>query len=123
LKEEVSKLSPDFSIAEVQSLPYLQYVIQETLRLYGAVSSGLQRRTPKGGCQVGEVFVPEGTTVTTQSFTLHRNPEIFEAPLRYSSHYTTSCTKLTKEIHPRTLGEPNLGDERSVYAIRYRSSR
>ena len=81
LRQEVTiSLSSEVSIQDLQSLPYLHCVIQETLRLYGAVSGGLPRRTPRGGCQVGEVFVPEGTTVTTQSFTLHRNPDIFEDP-------------------------------------------
>jgi cytochrome P450 len=82
LRKEVKQLSPELTITELQSLPYLQCVIQETLRLYGAVSSGLPRRTPKGGCQVGEIFVPEGTTVTTQSFTLHLDSDIFEDPLK-----------------------------------------
>jgi cytochrome P450 len=83
LREELTtSLSEELSISEVQSLPYLHCVIQETLRLYGAVSTGLPRRTAKGGCQVGDVFVPEGTTVTTQSFTLHRNAKTFKDPLR-----------------------------------------
>ena len=83
LKEELTtKLGEEPTILEIQSLPYLHFVIQETLRLYGAVSTALPRRTPKGGYQVGDVFVPEGTTVTTQAFTLHRNPDIFNDPLR-----------------------------------------
>ena len=82
LRDEIITLSEEFSISDAQSLPYLHCVIQETLRLYGAVSAGLPRRTPKGGSWVGEVFIPEGTTVTTQSFTLHRNPDIFDEPLK-----------------------------------------
>jgi cytochrome P450 len=84
LKDELTnKLDEECTISDIQSLPYLHCVIQETLRLYGAVSTALQRTAPQGGCQVGEVFVPEGTTVTTQAFTMHRNLDIFDDPLRY----------------------------------------
>jgi cytochrome P450 len=85
LKEECNGLEENFSIRDVQGLRYLGCVIQETLRLYGAVSTGLPRRTPKGGVQVGKAFVPEGTTVTTQSFTLHRNAEVFQDPFTQDS--------------------------------------
>jgi cytochrome P450 len=84
LKKEVADLREDFGIEEVQRLQLLRNVIQETLRLYGAVAGGLPRQTPNGGRTFGEggkYFVPEGTTVTTQSYTLHRNPLTFDDPL------------------------------------------
>lgn len=80
LQEELDCLSISFSIREAQSLEYLHCVIHEALRLYGAVSSSLRRTTPRGGRELGGYFIPEKTTVETQAFTLHRNPEIFEEP-------------------------------------------
>ena len=97
LAEELSQLPPEFTITQVQSLLYLHCVIRETLRLYGAVSTGLPRRTPKGGCQVGDVFVPEGTTVTTQAFTLHRDSEVFENPLNFEPDRWENTTLDMKE--------------------------
>jgi cytochrome P450 len=80
LQGELDSLLPGFSITNVQSLKYLHCVINETLRLYGAASSSLPRTTPRDGRQLGGYFIPEKTTVETQAFTLHRNPEIFEDP-------------------------------------------
>ena len=82
LQEEVESLPENFTVADVQKLKYLHLVINEALRLYGSVSGSLPRATPKGGSWLGEYFIPEGTTVTTQSFTVHRNPSIFRDPLR-----------------------------------------
>jgi cytochrome P450 len=82
LQEEVEFLAGEFSMADIQKLSYLQLVINESLRLYGSVSGSLPRATPKGGSQLGAYFVPGGTTVTTQSFTVHRNPNIFKEPLK-----------------------------------------
>jgi cytochrome P450 len=80
LQKELDSLLPGFSITDVQSLKYLHCVINEALRLYGAASSSLPRTTPRDGRQLGGYFIPEKTTVETQAFTLHRNPEIFEDP-------------------------------------------
>jgi cytochrome P450 len=82
LQEEIGTLPAGFSAVEVQKLRYLQLVIQETLRLYGAVSGGLPRTVPAGGRQLGGYFVPEDCVVTTQAFTLHRNPGVFPQPLK-----------------------------------------
>jgi cytochrome P450 len=82
LQEEVESLVGEFSVADIQKLSYLQLVINESLRLYGSVSGSLPRAIPKGGSQIGGYFIPEGTTVTAQSFTLHRNPDIFKEPLK-----------------------------------------
>jgi cytochrome P450 len=83
LQEELDCLSTSFSITDVQSLKYLHCVINETLRLYGAVLTSLRRTTPRGGRQLDGYFIPEKTTVDTQAFTLHRDPEIFEDPDKY----------------------------------------
>jgi cytochrome P450 len=81
LSREVRSLPEDFSISDVQKLPYVQMVVSESLRLYGAVSSSLPRVPPVGGSKIGNYFVPEGTVVTTQAFTIHRNSEVFKDPL------------------------------------------
>jgi cytochrome P450 len=82
LLNELKTLPENFTISDVQKLLYVQMVVNEALRLYGAVSSSLPRVAPAGGMNIGGHFIPEGTTVTTQSFTLHRNPEVFQDPLK-----------------------------------------
>lgn len=73
LEEEVSKLEPGFTDADLEQLPLLNAVINETLRLYCAVPGSLPRVVPQGGATLGGYFVPEGTTVSTQAYTLHRD--------------------------------------------------
>jgi cytochrome P450 len=83
LQRELHEIDGHVSIVGVQRLRYLQCVINETLRLNGAVSSSLPRVTPKGGKEIGGYFIPEDTLVSTQAWTLHRNSEVFEDPLAF----------------------------------------
>lgn len=73
--------------ADVKDLPYLNCVIRETLRLHGAVPTGLPRVAPRGGATLsagGQFFeVPEGTTVAAQAFSMHRNADAFPQPERW----------------------------------------
>lgn len=73
LEDEVGKLSPGFTDSDLEQLPLLNAVINETLRLYCAVPGSLPRVVPQGGATLGGYFVPEGTTVSTQAYTLHRD--------------------------------------------------
>jgi len=77
LEDEVSSLPADFSEGDLEQLTLLEAVIRETLRLYGAAPGSLPRRVPPGGCTVAGLFMPQDTIVSTQSYTLHRNPSTF----------------------------------------------
>jgi cytochrome P450 len=81
LEAEVAALSPDFTDAELVELPLLNSIIQETLRLYGAAPSSLPRVVPKGGFELAGQYIPHGTTVCTQAYTLHRDETIWRDPL------------------------------------------
>lgn len=52
-------------------------VINEALRLHSAVPSALPRRVPPEGATLGGYYIPGGTTVSTQAYTLHRHRELF----------------------------------------------
>lgn len=73
LEEEVGKLNPGFTDGDLEQLPLLNAVINETLRLYCAVPGSLPRVVPQGGATLGGYFIPEGSTVSTQAYTLHRD--------------------------------------------------
>lgn len=58
------------------TLPYLQAVINETLRRYPTIIATLPR-TAKETTIVTGVRVPRGTIVGTQNYTIHRDPVAF----------------------------------------------
>ena len=81
LETEVAGLSEDYGDTDLEKLPLLNAVIEETLRLYGAAPAGLPRSVPPGGVTIDDQVIPAGTTVTTQAYTYHRDPALFPRPL------------------------------------------
>jgi cytochrome P450 len=65
-----SNSNPDSTA--LRKLKYLQAVIDEALRLYPPVPSGLQRLTPAEGVTIGDIFVPGDTIVYLPSYTMYR---------------------------------------------------
>ncbi|PFH60288.1 hypothetical protein XA68_11171 [Ophiocordyceps unilateralis] len=84
LLSELRTLPVDgFDDSLVRRLPYLDQVVHETLRLYGAAPSGLPRHVPAGGVELDGYWLAEGTTVCAQAYTLHRDPDIFADPNKF----------------------------------------
>jgi cytochrome P450 len=81
LEEEVAGLSDGLELDELERAPWLNAVIEETLRLYGAAPGGLPRSVPDGGVTFCGHFLPSGTEVTTQAYTIHRDGKIWPNPL------------------------------------------
>ncbi|PHH87321.1 hypothetical protein CDD83_9030 [Cordyceps sp. RAO-2017] len=52
LVDELRDLPPDFDEARLRDLPFLNQVIDETLRLYSAAPSTLPREVPPGGAEL-----------------------------------------------------------------------
>jgi len=80
LEDEVSAVQEPLSDIELEKLPILGAVIDETLRLYCAAPGTLPRIVPRGGAVLANFFVPEGVTVGTQAYTIHRDPRLFPDP-------------------------------------------
>jgi cytochrome P450 len=80
LEAEVKALPDGYKDANLETLPYLNAVIQETLRLYGAAPGPLPRVNYSTPLNAAGVVIPAGTTINTQAWTLHRNPTIFPDP-------------------------------------------
>lgn len=97
LVKEIQTLPEDFTEPDLRELPFLNQCIDETLRLYSAAPSSLPRVVPPGGAQLGDYWLPEGATVSTQAYTLHRDPDVFPNPLQFDPHRWEAPTKVMKE--------------------------
>ncbi|KAI2613414.1 cytochrome P450 [Hypoxylon sp. NC1633] len=99
LLEELQKLHEDFEYHDVKSLPYLNLVIDETLRLYSAAPAGLPREVPLGGTEFLGHYIPAGYTVSTGAYSMHRNPAVFPDPERFDPLRWESPTKDMKDSY------------------------
>ncbi|EAU82615.2 cytochrome P450 11B1 [Coprinopsis cinerea okayama7 len=93
LQAELDEAIPDSraipDIAILQELPYLNGLIKEALRLYTAAPSLLERVVPSSSSKPNhqdEDFdllgyaLPAGTIVSTQAWSMHRNPAVYPSP-------------------------------------------
>lgn len=65
---------------ELQELPYMNACIDEALRIFPPVPTGLTRTVPDGGDNVAEEFIPGGTTVSVYSWAATHSPINFIRP-------------------------------------------
>ncbi|PWI67036.1 hypothetical protein PCL_04542 [Purpureocillium lilacinum] len=99
LVKELRTLPEDYTEAQLRDLPYLEKVIDETLRLYSAAPSGLPRVVPSGGCQLAGYWFDEGTTVSTQAYSMHRDPVVFPQPDAFIPSRWAEPTKAMKDSY------------------------
>jgi cytochrome P450 len=62
---------------KAESLPYLQAVIKEGLRIWPPVTGILPKITPPEGDTINGIFVPGGTEIGYCAWGIHRNTAIF----------------------------------------------
>ncbi|RWA10739.1 hypothetical protein EKO27_g4358 [Xylaria grammica] len=99
LVKELELLSDDFTYDDTRSihLPYLEHVIDETLRRFPAAPSGLPREVPEGGAELCGYHIPAGYTVTTQNYSLHRDADAFPDPERFDPSRWENPTQAMKD--------------------------
>ncbi|CAG9951321.1 unnamed protein product [Clonostachys rosea f. rosea IK726] len=95
LELEIGDLSPDLASEELKNAPLLNSVIEETLRLYGAAPGALPRVVPKKGLSVCGYFIPSGIVVSTQAYTLHRDPTVFQDAHKFDGYRFIDKSQIT----------------------------
>jgi hypothetical protein len=94
----VQQVGKKLDYRTVDSLPYLNGVLMETLRLYGAIPGAEPRLVPKQGMQCEGYRIPAQTIVSIQPWTLHRDAAVYKEPLvfRPERWYESSQDDLRK---------------------------
>ncbi|KAK2767171.1 cytochrome p450 monooxygenase [Colletotrichum kahawae] len=84
IEAEVATLPDDFTDADVETLSLLNATISETNRLFAAAQGAFPRRAPPGGLNLEGYMIPEYTTVSAQSYTMHRKEDLFPNALEFN---------------------------------------
>lgn len=101
--EEAEKLYNEVrhtNICDVKSLerlPYLTAVINETMRLYPAVPTGVTRNTPPEGVNVAGRYIPGNTTIVAPRFTIGRLERHYSRPHEFIPSRWTYEPDLVKD--------------------------
>ncbi|PYH45067.1 cytochrome P450 [Aspergillus saccharolyticus JOP 1030-1] len=93
LQQELDTCLPakeGLSHAVLAGKPWLESCINEGLRLYPSVSSGVPRETGSEGLMIAGVHIPPRTTVSTPTYTIHRDPRNFVDPNSFIPERWTS---------------------------------
>lgn len=93
---ELRTLPENFKEADLRDLKYLNQVIEESMRLYGAAQSGLPRSVPPSGATLAGRWIPGGTTVSVQAHSMHREPSVFPDPEEFDPSRWEAPTKEMK---------------------------
>jgi cytochrome P450 len=80
LENEVAQLPPDYTNSDLEALPFLNAVLYETLRCHSGAPGSLRRTAPRDGATLGGHFVPRGTGVGTQAYSLNRDAHMYPNP-------------------------------------------
>lgn len=66
------------SDGSLDGLVYMEVVVKEGLRCFPPIPMSQPRYAPQGGCTIDGYFIPAGTIVSCQAYSVHRlNEDIF----------------------------------------------
>ena len=80
LLDELATCSESPGWDELEGKQYLNWVIDEGLRLYPPAPSSLPRKVPDKGAVLGGYKLPGRCVVSTQALTIQRDPDAFQNP-------------------------------------------
>ncbi|KAL0938610.1 trichothecene c-15 hydroxylase [Colletotrichum truncatum] len=123
LNEEVRSAfstEADIDMVSVQKLQYMQAVVNEGLRMYPPVPTGIMRRVSEGeGLFLGQ-YVPKGTLVQVWHWPVFHNPEHFTLPDSFIPERWLDNSRFTSDkkeaFQPFSVGPRNCIGRNLAYA-------
>jgi cytochrome P450 len=92
--------------------PYLDGVINESLRLWPPAPNGMQRRAPPEGAVIDDTFVPPGTQLSVHTMGIQRDARYFSQPDSFMPERWIDDQRPTKDFNhvprafiPFTVGQ------------------
>ncbi|ENH61737.1 Averantin oxidoreductase [Fusarium oxysporum f. sp. cubense race 1] len=129
VQEEIDRYHLKYSTLDHQSLSklsYLQACINESMRLYPLLPSGLQRITPPEGLQVGSIHLPGDTIISIPSYAFNRDERLFKNADQFIPERWTTMTELTRDsslFTPFSIGKYScVGRQLGLMEIRFVAS-
>ncbi|PHH68650.1 hypothetical protein CDD82_375 [Ophiocordyceps australis] len=81
----------------LQKLPFLNALINETLRLHPAVPTGGYRDSPPQGCTIAGRFIPGNTTIVAPRYSIFRSETCYHDANEFVPERWTSRPELVKD--------------------------
>ncbi|PWA99279.1 cytochrome P450 [Artemisia annua] len=88
---------------DLPNLPYIQCIINETLRLFPAAPL-LVPREPSQDCTIGGFHVSRGTMVIVNAWAIHRDPRLWDDPLSFKPERFEKAENVGYQFIPFGMG-------------------
>ncbi|KAI1819124.1 cytochrome P450 [Xylaria intraflava] len=82
----------------LSTLPHLNAVIQEALRLYPVLPTAGSRKVGKNGVTIGGVYIPPYTTIINPRFSIHRREDCFEQAEEFIPERWTTRREMVRNV-------------------------
>ncbi|KAI0594819.1 P450 monooxygenase No.1 [Biscogniauxia sp. FL1348] len=111
----------EITLTSVSNLSYMLACLNEALRHYPPVVTGLPRMVPKGGRYIAGKFVPENTIVGVWQYVINHDPRYWKDPHEFRPERWTGederfKTDRTDAMQPFSLGPRNCIGKNLAYA-------
>lgn len=121
LQAELDTLAVVDDLKALQSLPHLNGIINETLRLHPAVPTGGLREAPAEGCTVSGRHIPGKTIICAPRYTIgrrkHKDSQHHNTAVVLTQYSVESCFEAAEDFVPeRWYSRPSMIKNKNAFA-------